>query len=101
MAAASPQEMREHLCDQLVALEKIWREFTHQCELEAAELKLDRWVAETEELLSNSGKSKALQSVSRLVSETVQDRESLFFERVKKYRMFISMLIKELNENME
>lgn len=99
MPVTKVDEMKAKLAERLRALEKTWDDFTPDCELKVAESKLEHWVKETEKLLSGSSKERALQGISRIACETATDRESQFFERVKKYRMFLSLLIQELDEN--
>lgn len=92
------EKLKTELTRSLGALEKIWDGFTTECEIQVAELKLEHWVTKTEELLSTFGKRKALQSISQMVAQTIQDRDTRFFERVKRYRTFLCGLMKETGE---
>lgn len=86
-----------YLKSQLCGLEKILDDFLQDTELHIAELKMKEWRAKTETLLISVGRNQGLEPISRVISEINQDPVSRLLESVKKYRTFLTVLIKEID----
>ena len=93
---ADNSEIAPRLSVQLVLLERIWDDFLRNSELKVASLRLDAWQKRTKEILSDVGKAETLHAISELVTQTVNDPVSQFLELAKRYRLFLSTLVKQM-----